>query len=88
MESQTKLIIIKFIDISDKSEKLNNLQKTELRTEGALRVEEDIQLKYGETILIINAKLFLDTNKSIEDIKINLKYLEQDFKNKLVEKKI
>ena len=51
-----------------------------------MRVEE-IQLKYGETNIIINAKLFLDINKSIEDIKINVKYSEQDIKNKLLEKK-
>ena len=61
-------------------------QNTELRTEGALHVEE-IQFKNGETNIIINAKLFLDINKSIEDIKIKLKYLEQDIKNKVLEKK-
>ena len=42
---------------------------------------------YGETQIVVNAKLFLDINKSIEDIKINLKYLEHDIKNKLLEKK-
>ena len=57
-----------------------------MRTEGALRAEE-IQLKYGGTNIIIIAKLFLDISKSIEDIEINLKYLEQDIKNKLLEKK-
>ena len=81
-ESQTKIFNINLIDISDKIEKIDNLQYTE----GALRVEE-IQFKYGETNIIINAKLILDINKSIEDTKINLKYLEQDFKNKLLEKK-
>ena len=30
------------------------------------------------------AKLFLDINKNIEDLKINLKYLEHDFKNFLL----
>ena len=60
-ESQTKLINLKLNDISEKFEKFNNLQNTKLRTEGtggasrALRVEE-IQLKYGETNIIINAK--------------------------------
>ena len=57
-----------------------------MRTEGALRVEE-IQFTNGETNIIINAKLFLDIKKSIEDIKINLEYLEQDIKNKLFERK-
>ena len=52
----------------------------------ALRVEE-IQFINDETQIVVNAKLFLDTNKSIEDIKINLKHLEQDIKNKILEKK-
>ena len=82
-ESQTKLINIKLNDVSDKLETYINEFK-EQNTE--LRVEE-IQFKNGETNIIINAKLFLDINKSIEDLKINLKYLEQDIKNKLLEKK-
>ena len=80
LEAQTKLVIIKHIDISDKLETFNNLHITELRV-------EECQLKYGETNMIIKGKFFLDINKSIEDIKINLKYSEQDMKNKLVEKK-
>ena len=40
----------------------------------------------GETKVVVNAKLFLDTNKIIEDIKIILEYLEQDIKFKLIEK--
>ena len=55
-------------------------QNTELRV-------EEIQFKNGETNIIISAKLFLVINKSIEDIKINLKFLEQDIKNKVLEKK-
>ena len=51
-----------------------------------MRVEE-VQLKYGETNIMIKAKLFLDINESIEDIKINFKCLEQDNKNKLFGKK-
>ena len=88
-ESQTKLININLNDVSDKLETytaklasyINEFkeQNTELRTE--------TQFKNGETNIIINAKLFLDINKSIEDIKINLKYLEQDLKNKFLEKK-
>ena len=46
----------------------------------------------GETKVVVNAKLFLDINKDTAklasqiEIKINLKYLEQDIKNKLLEK--
>ena len=79
-ESQTKVINIKFNDVSHKLEKFNILQNTELRV-------EEIQPKCGETNIIIIAKFFLDLNRSIEDIKMNLKYLEQDFKTKLFEKK-
>ena len=60
----------------------DNLQNTE----GALRVQE-INFDDGETEVVVNAKLFLDINKNIEDLKINLKYLEQDVKNKFLEKK-
>ena len=88
-EPQTKLINLKLIDMSDKLEDFNNLQNTE----GALRVQE-INFDDGETKVVVNAKLFLDINKStaklasqIEDLKINLKYLELDVKNKLLEKK-
>ena len=92
-ESKTKLINIKLNDmqstidgVSDKLEKFNtqrafgNLQNTELQI-------EEIQFINDETQIVVNAKLFLDINKSIEGIKINLKYLGQDIKNKLLEKK-
>ena len=79
-ESQTKLINIKLNDLQstfgDKLKKFNNLQNI-----------EEIQLINDETQIVVNAKLFLDINKSIEDIKINLKHLEQDVKNKFLEKK-
>ena len=48
---------------------------------------QEIIIDNGETQIVVNAKLFLDINKSIEDIKINIKYLEQDIKNKFLEKK-
>ena len=48
------------------------------------RVQE-IQFNNAEANIIINAKLLLDINKIIEDIKMNLKRLEQDIKNKLLE---
>ena len=78
--SQTKLIYIKHIDIFDKLEKFNNLQNTELQVEEIQFINDEIQI-------VVNAKLFLDINESTEDIKRNLKYLEQDNKNKFFEKK-
>ena len=85
-ESQTKLINIKLNDLQstfgDKLKKFN-MQSTS----GNLQNIEEIQFINDETQIVVNAKLFLDINKSIEDIKINLKYLEQDVKNKFLEKK-
>ena len=75
-ESQIKLFNIKFINISDKLENFENLQSV-----------QEINFDDGETKVVVNAKLFLDINKNIEDLKINLKYLEQDVKNKFLEKK-
>ena len=76
-ESQTKLFNIKLIDMqSTKNGMTDNLQSV-----------QEINFDDGETKVVVNAKLFLDINKSIEDIKINLKYLEQDVKNKFLEKK-
>ena len=79
-ESQTKLINIKLNDLQstfgDNLKKFNNLQNI-----------EEIQFINDETQIVVNAKLFLDINKSIEDKKINLKCLEQDVKNKFLEKK-
>ena len=83
LESQTKLFNIKLINISDKLENFENLQSV-----------QEIYFDDGETKVVVNAKLFLDINKNtaklatqIEDLKINLKYLEQDVKNKFLEKK-
>ena len=79
LESQTKLINLKLNDLS------NNLENFDMQsTFGNL---QEIEFDNGETQIIVNAKFFLDINKSIEVIKINLKYLEQDLKNKLLEKK-
>ena len=75
-ESQSKLFNIKLINISDKLENFENLQSV-----------QEINFDDGETKVVVNAKLFLDINKNIEDLKINLKYLEQDVKNKFSEKK-
>ena len=78
LESQTKLINLKLNDLS------NTLENFDMQnTFGNLQIIFD----NGETHIVVNAKLFLDINKSIEDIKINLKYLEQDIKNKFLEKK-
>ena len=79
LESQTKLINLKLNDLS------NTLENFDMQnTFGNL---QEIIFDNGETQIVVNAKLFLDINKSIEDIKINLKYLEQDVKNKFLEKK-
>ena len=95
LESPTNLINLKlndmqsaFGDMSDKLENFKNLQNTE-GTEGALRALRVQELNFddGETKVVVNAKLFLDINKKLEDLKINLKYLEQDIKNKVFEKK-
>ena len=66
-ESQTNLFNMKLIDISDKLENFDNLQSV-----------QKINFDDGETKVVVNAKLFSDINKNIEDLKINLKYLEQD----------
>ena len=72
LESQIKLINIKLIDMRfGMSDKLENTQK--------------INFVDSETKLVVNVKLFLDINKNIEDIKINMKCLEQDNKNKIFE---
>ena len=73
-ESQTKLINIKLNDIQsafgDKLKKFNTQSAF-----GNLQNIEEIQFNNDETNtegappIIINAKLFLDINKSIEDIK-------------------
>ena len=82
-ESQTKLINIKLYDMQST---INGMTDSLQNTEGALRVQE-INFDDGETKVVVNAKLFLDIKKNIEDLKINLKYLEQDVKNKFLEKK-
>ena len=52
-----------------------------------LQSVQEINFDDGETKVVVNAKLFLDINKIIEDLKINLKYLEQNVKNKFLGKK-
>ena len=86
-ESQTNLINIKLNKMQSafgyKLETYNNEFK-EQNTD--LQVEES-QFDNDETQIVVNAKLFLDINKSIEDRIIKLKDLEQDIKNKILEKK-
>ena len=77
LESQTKLFNIK---LNDMQSSINGMTDT-------LQSVQEIKFDDGETKVVINAKLFLDINKNIEDLKINLKYLEQDIKNKFLEKK-
>ena len=67
LESHTNLSNIKFIDMSDKLEISKIIQNV-----------QELNFDDGETKVVVNAKLFLDINKNIEDMKINLKYLEQD----------
>ena len=76
-ESQTKLINLK----------LNDMQSTINGMTDNLQSVQEINFDDGETKVVVNAKLFLDITKNIEDLKINLKYLEQDVKNKFLEKK-
>ena len=90
LESQTKLINLK---LNDMQSTINGMTDNLQNTEGALRVQEN-NFDDVETKVVVNAKLFLDINKDtaklatqIEDLKINLKYLEQDVKNKFLEKK-
>ena len=82
-ESQTKLFNIR---LNDMQSTINGMTDNLQNTEGVLRVQEN-NFDDGETKVVVNAKLFLDINKNIEDLKINLKYLEQDVKNKFLEKK-
>ena len=77
LESQTKLINLK----------LNDMQSTINGMTDILQSVQEINFDDGETKVVVNAKLFLDINKNIEDLKINLKYLEQDVKDKFLEKK-
>ena len=77
LESQTKLINLK----------LNDMQSTINDMTDILQNVQEINFVDGETKVVVNAKLFLDINKNKEDLKFNLKYLEQDVKNKFLEKK-
>ena len=77
LESQTKLINIK----------LNDMQSTINGMTDNLQSVQEINFGDGETKVVVNAKLFLDINKNIEDLEINLKYLEQDVKNKFLQNK-
>ena len=76
-ESQTKLINLK----------LNDMQSTINGMTDNLQSVQEINFDDGETKVVVNAKLFLDINKNIEDLKINLKNFKQDVKNKFLEKK-
>ena len=77
LESQTKIIDLK----------LNDMQRTINGMTDNLQSVQEINFDDGETKVVVNAKSFLDISKDIEDLKINLKYLEQDVKNKFLEKK-
>ena len=76
LKSQTKLLNKKLNDMSDKLEKFNNLQNV-----------QEIQFTFNEKNMILIAKLILDINKHIEDVKTYLKYLEQDNENNFLKEK-
>ena len=77
LESQTKLFNLK----------LNDMQSTINGMTDNLQSVQEINFDDGETKVVVNAKFFLDINKNIEDLKVNLKYFEQDGKDKFLEKK-
>ena len=82
LESQTKLSNLK---LNDMQSTMNGMTDNLQNTEGALR-QQEISFDDGETKVVVNAKLFLDINKNIEDLKINIR-IEQDVKKKFLEKK-
>ena len=82
LESQTKLSNLK---LNDMQSTMNGMTDNLQNTEGALR-QQEISFDDGETKVVANAKLFLDMNKNIEDLKINIR-IEQDVKKKFLEKK-
>ena len=82
LESQTKLSNLK---LNDMQSTMNGMTDNLQNTEGALR-QQEISFDDGETKVVVNAKLFLDINKNIEDLKINIR-IEQDVKKKILEKK-
>ena len=68
LESQTKLFNLKLNDLSNTLENFD--------TQNTFGNLQEIIFDNDETQIVVNAKFFLDINKSIEDIKINLKSLE------------
>ena len=60
LESQTKLINIE----------LNDMQSTINGMTDNLQSVQEINFDDGETKVVVNAKLFLDINKNIEDLKM------------------
>ena len=63
----------------------NNLEKHNSGNNSPTDVEK-IQFNHGGTKVVVIVKLFLNLNKNIEDIKINLKFSEQGTESKLLEK--
>ena len=76
-------------DLRTKS-KLSNLRMDELEDytneNNDIGNLQEIKPKDGEAHLLVNAKLFTATSKQLEDLIINLNYLEQDYKNKIQQK--
>ena len=76
LEAQSKLSNLRIDKLEEYINESNDLDNL-----------EEIKFKDGETHVLVNAKLFKDINKQLEDLKINQKYLEQDSKNKLQEQR-
>ena len=80
LESHKKLSNISFNDIRTD---LENLIKENINGKNL----EEIKFKNGETEILINAKYFIDLSKQLEDLEINLRFVEQDYKRLLDQRK-
>ena len=76
LEAQSKLLNVRMYNLEEYINENNDLDNL-----------REIKFKDGETHILVNAKLFKDINKQLEDLKINQKYLEQESKNKLQEQR-
>ena len=60
---------------------INILEKCKNESFINLRNLQEIEFGIGETKVVVNLRLFFDTIKQLEDLKIILKCLEQDINN-------
>ena len=82
LESQNKLTTIRIDNLEKYINENNDLDN--LREIKFLNFDSEGE---AETHVLVNAKLFIDINKLLADFSINLKYLEQESKNKLLEQR-